>query len=283
MYPALPRSVKDMIGRGLTDHPTSSEITAYVTNIGDVAIPKSSHAKIIFYSRGLGDSEIRYPFNVEMNVNHEYWHLRENDPNDPLRQRPDAFSTNHPTGPSRVDLKFSFGNCLDGRNEIRPAPPFGYVPELHFHNQRWMDHLRDVRFPALAGMAEKLRRHLRRVEQRYAPDLLPIPEQRNRRSSRGRSLVWQRREGLRIRHGPPRCRQLAHAVSAGSQCRLRRPIRGRRESANGRNPRPLRLRHVGHAVQLSRQSGPYARRIGTSTLTAPRVIGLADKLPARVG
>ncbi len=151
MYPALPPSVKDMIGRGLTDHPTSSEITAYVTNIGDVAIPKSSHAKIIFYSRGLGDSEIRYPFNVEMNVNHEYWHLRENDPNDPLRQRPDAFSTNHPTGPSRVDLKFSFGNCLDDENEISPAPPFGYVPELHFHNQRWMDHLRDVRFPALAG------------------------------------------------------------------------------------------------------------------------------------
>ena len=139
----------------MTDHPTTSETTTYVTNIGNVPIPKSSHAKIIFYSRGLPDpanpQQTRYPFNVEMNVNHEYWHLRENDPNDPNRVNPDAFSPGGPTGASRVDIKFSFGNCLDDGNEIKAAPPFGYVPEIQFRNQSWMDHLRDSRFPALAG------------------------------------------------------------------------------------------------------------------------------------
>ena len=78
MYPWLPNHVKPLVGRGLTDHPTSNEINTFVTNIGNVPITKSSHAKIIFYSRGLRDgNQIRYPFNVEMNINHEYWHLRE--------------------------------------------------------------------------------------------------------------------------------------------------------------------------------------------------------------
>lgn len=155
MFSTLPESVKSLAGRGLTDHPTSSEMTAKVTNIGNVPIPKSSHAKIIFYSRGLPDpdnpEQTRYPFNVEMNVNHEYWHLRENDPNDPDRANPRAFSPSDPTGESRVDIKFSFGNCLDDGNEIKEAPAFGYVPEIQFHNQSWMDRLRDSRFPALAG------------------------------------------------------------------------------------------------------------------------------------
>lgn len=153
MYPWLPQHVKDLLGRGLTDHPTSNETTTYVTNIGNVPISQDTHAKIIFYSRGLPDpqrpSEIRYPFNVEMNINHEYWHLRENDPGE--RQLGDGFSTNNPMGPSRIDIKFSFGNCLDDANEVKPAPPFGYVPEITFGNLRWMDRLRDSRFPALAG------------------------------------------------------------------------------------------------------------------------------------
>jgi choline dehydrogenase-like flavoprotein len=155
MYPWLPESVKQLLGRGLTDHPTTNEMTAYVTHIGPVAIPRSAHAKIIFYSRGLPDSshpdQIRYPFNVEMNINHEYWHLRDNDPNDPNRNDPGAFSTRDSHGPSRVDIKFSFGNCLDDANEVTPAPPFGYVPEVRMRNLKWIDHLRDSRFPALAG------------------------------------------------------------------------------------------------------------------------------------
>jgi choline dehydrogenase-like flavoprotein len=80
-----------------------------------------------------------------MNVNHEYWHLRENDPVERTASAPP------PDGASIVDIKFSFGNCLDNDNEIRPAPPFGYVPEITFGNLNWMDRLRDVRFPALAG------------------------------------------------------------------------------------------------------------------------------------
>jgi len=140
------------VGRGLTDHPTSNEITTSVTGIGNVPIRKTDHAKIIFYSRGRPDpanpQETRYPFNVEMNVNHEFWHLRDNDPNDPSSV---SFSTNNPNGPSRVDIKFSFGNCLDHDNEIKSAPPGGYVPEIRFHNQSRMERLRDSRFPALAG------------------------------------------------------------------------------------------------------------------------------------
>jgi hypothetical protein len=148
MYPWLPDQVKPLIGRGLTDHPTSNETVTFVTNIDNVPITKDSHAKIVFYSRGLRDGDqIRYPFNVEMNINHEYWHLRENDPNtnDP------GFSTSNMVGPSRIDIKFSFGNCLDDVNEVKPAPPFGYVPEIVFRNLSWMDHLAGSRFPALAG------------------------------------------------------------------------------------------------------------------------------------
>lgn len=155
LFASLPEPVRSLVGRGLTDHPTSSEVTTHVTNIGNVQIPKSSHAKIIFYSRGRPDpnnpQQTRYPFNVEMNVNHEYWHLRENDPNDPDRANPTAFSLRDVNGPSRIDIKFSFGNCLDDGNEIKAAPAFGYVPEIQFHNQNWMDRLRDSRFPALAG------------------------------------------------------------------------------------------------------------------------------------
>lgn len=149
MYAWLPDQGKAFVGRGLTDHPTSNEINTFVTNIDNIPIPKSSHAKIIFYSRGLRDgNEMRYPFNVELNINHEYWHLRDNDPN---ASDPHGFSTNSSAGPSRIDIKFSFGNCLDDINEVRPAPPFGYVPEIVFRNLSWMDYLAGSRFPALAG------------------------------------------------------------------------------------------------------------------------------------
>ena len=149
LYPGLPAGVKPQIGRGLTDHPTSNEIATRITHIDTLPIPKSAHAKIIFYSRGRRNgTEIVFPFNVEMNINHEYWHLRENDPG---ANDPNLFSTNDPAGPSRLDIKFSFGNFLDDGNEVKPAPPFGYVPEILFGNLSWMDHLAGSRFPALAG------------------------------------------------------------------------------------------------------------------------------------
>ena len=147
LFAALPGTAQDLVGRGLTDHPTSNELTAFVSNLDTVAIPHSTHAKIVFYSRGRRDgAETRYPFNVEMNVNHEYWHLRDNDPND--GGSPDPSTA---TGASRLDIKFSFGNCLDDGNQIMPAPPFGYVPEIAFRNLSWMDHLTGSRFPAVAG------------------------------------------------------------------------------------------------------------------------------------
>jgi GMC oxidoreductase len=143
MFPWLPTAVKDLVGRGLSDHPTSNEITTFAHGIGNVALTGADHAKIVFYSRGLRDgNQIRYPFNVEMNINHEYWHLRENDPHGEPRGGPgDA---------ARIDIKFSLGNCLDDQNEVRPAPPFAYVPEIAFRNLSWTSHLTG-RFNALAG------------------------------------------------------------------------------------------------------------------------------------
>ena len=149
LYPTLPQPVRDLIWVRLTDHPTTDEITTSATNIGEVTMPKSAHTKIILYSRGLGDPEIRYPFNVEMNINHEYWHLRDDDP---------TALPGPGFGPSRLDIKFSFANCLDDDNRIEPAPPFGYAPEIRFHNQRWIDHLRDSRFPPLPGGTRAPRR-----------------------------------------------------------------------------------------------------------------------------
>jgi hypothetical protein len=146
LFGSLPDHVRALAGRGLTDHPTSNEISSQVTHLGDLAIPPSTHAKIIFYSRGLRErtGEIRYPFNVEMNINHEWWHLRENDPGE-------AGGPAAADGASRLDVKFSFANPLDEANEIRPAEPFQYVPEIAFRNQSWVDYLSGSRFPALAG------------------------------------------------------------------------------------------------------------------------------------
>jgi hypothetical protein len=145
IHERLPGDVRNLVGRGLTDHPTSNEITTFATSIGAVALGHLDHAKIVFYSRGSRDAgnAIRYPFNVEMNINHEYWHLRENDPG--------AEGGAGPSGAARIDLKFSFGNCLDEQNEVRPAAPFEYVPEIVFRNQSWADYLAGVRLPALAG------------------------------------------------------------------------------------------------------------------------------------
>jgi choline dehydrogenase-like flavoprotein len=146
LFASLPPQVQGLVGRGLTDHPTTSEITTFVDRIGNVGLDSSDHAKIVFYSRGLRDNGvIRYPFNVEINLNHEYWHLRDNDPTE--LNRP----ASGPRGAARVDIKFSFANCLDDDNQLKPAAPFAYVPELIFRNQSWVDHLSQVRLPALAG------------------------------------------------------------------------------------------------------------------------------------
>ena len=143
----LSNDVKQLVGRGLTDHPTTDSVWADVTHVKlsdteRVPLPSSSHAKIILYSQGKSPNGYQeFPFNVEMNVNHEWWHHRNNDPDEIKPLSP---------GTSRVDIKFSFANCLDDRNVIEPAPPFQYVPELRFQNLHWTSHLQE-RFRRLAG------------------------------------------------------------------------------------------------------------------------------------
>ena len=145
IYQRLPDHLKQRVGFGLTDHPVTAESQAYVSSLGNISLSRRDHAKIIFYSRGKPDQNghVKFPFNIEMNVNHEYWHLRNNDPS--------AEPVIDDTSKTRVDIKFSFANCLDDANEIKPAPPFAYVPEISFGNLKWMDRLRDSRFPAVAG------------------------------------------------------------------------------------------------------------------------------------
>jgi choline dehydrogenase-like flavoprotein len=143
VYENLPPQIKSMVGVGLTDHPTTHELTTFANHIGNVKIPKNAHAKIIFYSKGRRDAEdqIKYPFNVEMNINHEYWHLRETDPSEtnPIQHE----------GSSRIDIKFSFANPLHDKNGVINAGE--YVPEIKFRNLSWAKYLASDRFPKLAG------------------------------------------------------------------------------------------------------------------------------------
>ncbi len=146
LYHTLSQDIQPLVGQGITDHPTTDWIGGLATEIDGVPIPRDSHAKVVFYSRGLRDgaSQIKFPFNVEMNINHEYWHLRDNDPSAPAV----PISS---TGASIVEVKFSFGNCIEETNRVQPAPPFGYVPEMTFKNLKWTTHLTGSRFPKLAG------------------------------------------------------------------------------------------------------------------------------------
>lgn len=148
IYQSLPNQVQQFVGFGLTDHPVTGESQAYVSSLGTsprISLSRQDHAKIIFYSRGNLDSNghLIYPFNVEMNVNHEYWHLRNNDPS--------AGPIIDNTSKTRVDIKFSFANCLDDENGIFSHASDGYTPDIHFKKFSKLDDLLQSRFPALAG------------------------------------------------------------------------------------------------------------------------------------
>jgi hypothetical protein len=147
VYQSLPPHVRALVGFGLTDHPVSSESEAYVASFGNppTNISRLDHAKIIFYSRGTLDAQgnLNYPFNIEMNVNHEFWHLRNNDPAAaPLTDDPNR---------ARIDIKFSFANCLDDQNGIHSHASDGYVPDITFKRFSQLDDLLHSRFPAVAG------------------------------------------------------------------------------------------------------------------------------------
>jgi len=148
VYQRLGEAVRRNVGFGLTDHPVSAESQAYVSGMaGSPRIPlaRADHAKIVFYSKGRRDSNghIMFPFNIEMNVNHEYWHLRDNDPT--------ADAVPDESGRCRVDIKFSFANCLDDNNGIFSAPDDDYLPLVRFRRFSDLRELLDVRFPAVAG------------------------------------------------------------------------------------------------------------------------------------
>ncbi len=148
VYHRLPDGVRGRVGFGLTDHPVSSESQAYVASLGPIPLSRRDHAKIIFYSRGRLDESghVRFPFNVEMNVNHEYWHLRENDPSTEL-EHDDSART-------RIDIKFSFANCLDDENGILSHAHDGYTPEVRFRRFSDLQHLLGSRFVAVAGWSK---------------------------------------------------------------------------------------------------------------------------------
>ena len=132
---------QSLIGKGLTDHPTTDSVGGLVTHIHGMHLPRDSHAKIILYSRGRRDGGgVRYPFNVEINLNHEYWHLRENDPTNPRQSI-------HDQGKSILDLKFSFGNVLDLDNVMGGDD---YVPSIQFRNLHHLKDLAENRFRLLA-------------------------------------------------------------------------------------------------------------------------------------
>ncbi|MGK7937409.1 MAG: GMC oxidoreductase [Xenococcaceae cyanobacterium] len=145
IYQNMTNSIKQLVGFGLTDHPVTGESQVRVSGLGGIALSREDHAKIIFYSRGNRDRDghVTFPFNVEMNINHEYWHLRNNDPSD---EEPVDNSIK-----TRVDIKFSFANCLDNENGILSRFDDGYVPEIRFKRFSLLNDLLDSRFPALAG------------------------------------------------------------------------------------------------------------------------------------
>lgn len=147
VYQTLPGDNRQLVGFGLTDHPVTAESQAYVSSLGNprIDISPQDHAKIIFYSKGKPDANghVRYPFNIEMNVNHEYWHLRNNDPS--------AGLTPHDPTRTRIDIKFSFANCLDDENGIHSHANDGYTPQIRFKKFADLNDLLNSRFPAVAG------------------------------------------------------------------------------------------------------------------------------------
>ncbi|HEY6530629.1 MAG TPA: GMC family oxidoreductase [Cellvibrionaceae bacterium] len=145
VYQRMSDPVRRNVGFGLTDHPVSGESQAYVSSLGTIPITRQDHAKIIFYSRGLPDANgnTNFPFNIEMNVNHEYWHLRENDPT--------AEAVPDNTAKARVDIKFSFANCLDDENGIFSHAWDDYTPKIRFKRFSDLNNLLYSRFPAVAG------------------------------------------------------------------------------------------------------------------------------------
>ena len=52
--------MKKLVGRGLTDHPSTDVTVTHVDGIGGIELTPQDHFKIIFYTRGLRDGTMRF-------------------------------------------------------------------------------------------------------------------------------------------------------------------------------------------------------------------------------
>lgn len=157
-YKDLPEVVHHRNGIGLTDHPTTRSMHANVDNINGHQISKDDHAKILLYSKGKKDAQgrIKYPFNIEMNINHEFWHLRNND----VEERLWDIQNNNDT---ILDIKFSFANCLDNQNKLWNSSLSPFQKGVQFRNHKHFEYLAYERFPAVANWDEEYYRSFPQV------------------------------------------------------------------------------------------------------------------------
>ena len=219
MYPWLPDHVKESAwarAHGPSDLERDHHISSPTS--ATCRFRKTTHAKIVFYSRGLPRrrNANRYPFNVEMNINHEYWHLRENDPRGGrrlLRRRYWPVAHRHQVQLRQLSRRRE-------RGEARAAFRLR-AGDQRFGNLSWMDHLAGSRFPALAGWQKSFGEIFAVLNDVTRADFLAVPDQRRSRRGRSRVLVRAGRQGFRLGHGPPCRGHAAHAVPLEP----RRPIR----------------------------------------------------------
>ncbi|GJL72371.1 MAG: hypothetical protein NMNS01_15700 [Nitrosomonas sp.] len=91
----------------------------------------------------VASGHVIYPFSIEMNLNHGYWHFRNNDFSaEPISDNPSK---------TCVNIKFSFANCLDDFNGIFSHANDDYTPNVRFERFSTLDDLLQSRIPALAG------------------------------------------------------------------------------------------------------------------------------------
>jgi hypothetical protein len=102
-------------------------------------------------------------------------------------------------------------------NEVRPAAPFGYVPEIVFRNLSWMDHLAGSRFPALAGWHKNYQEVF--AVMNSVTHQIFSQFQIDGRPARPENDVWfgQGGEGFGWGDCPPRSRDPPHAIRGADQ------------------------------------------------------------------
>ena len=77
-----------------------------------------------------------------------------------------------------MDIKFSFGNCLDDDNNVKPPPRiWPTFPKLCSTTPSTSNAWRNRGFPP-SPVAENAQRDLGSSQRHHSPDLLPVPCQR---------------------------------------------------------------------------------------------------------